>query len=255
MNLSACFVFLVSVYQAKSLLQIFNGLLQTAGANLARLNPCPYQDRPTYRPRSSFDIACLGHQKQQKQAYKPPDHKVTLPNIKPPRGIAPVGYTLPQIVQPNFAVRDTKETESAKLVAEMQEIIDKVMKKMEREADHRPLHADGVFKYDGESEVYEELTQKEDQMTFSQLMKMDKNRKTKKEPNRNLVKQTLLKKEPNRIKFETLKKLTIDPVISAMMKNVDSYQTHSEGNIRGRKERHFKIDAFSSAIVFQNIAD
>ena len=144
----------------------------------------------------------------------------------------PVGYTLPQSEQHVAVIRDTKDNERKVLVAEMQEIIEKVMKKMEREADYRPLHADGVFNYDGDSQVVGGVgLKKEHSMTFSDLMKMDK-----KNTNRNLVKQKLFRKasqeipKVSRVKFETEKKLTIDPVISDMMRNVDDYQKHSEGN-------------------------
>ena len=60
----------------------------------------------------------------------------------------------------------------------------------------------------------------------------------------------------NRIKFETEKKLTIDPVIRDMMRNMenplDSYWKHTE-RIRERTEKHFKINPFGSSVVFQKI--
>jgi hypothetical protein len=173
MNPITWIFFIFSVHPAHSLLNLVNGLLQTAGANLARLNPCPYQNTPTYRPRSSFDIACLEHQKQ---AYKQPATRATLPNTNHPRAVATVAFTLPQALQQTPVVRDTKDTERAVLVAEMQEILDKVMRKMEREVHHRPLHGDGLFKYEGDEhgQKYANLGQDEDQVTFSQLMKMDK---------------------------------------------------------------------------------
>ena len=52
------------------------------------------------------------------------------------------------------------------------------MRKMEREVHHRPFHADGLFKYEGNEyghgEEYAKLGQDEDQVTFSQLMKWTK---------------------------------------------------------------------------------
>ena len=158
-------------------------------------------------------------------------------------------------------VRDLKDTETAVLVAEMQEILDKVMHKMQREAHHRPINIQGVFNYEDDYHDYyedqiEEEEEEKEQMTFSMLMNMKKTNKPKsiekfKQPiTRNKLK--LEKETTSRVKFATDKKLTVDPVISQMMRNIDLYQKFSHGKLLGKTEQHFRGDNFSP-ILFQTV--
>ena len=176
-------------------------------------------------------------------------------------------FTLPQDVTDPPLVRDLKDTETAVLVAEMQEILDKVMHKMQREAHHRPINIQGVFNYEDdyhnyyedqieeEEEEGEEEEEKE-QMTFSMLMNMKKTNKPKsiekykQSITRNKIK--LEKETTSRVKFATDKKLTVDPVIGQMMRNIDLYQKFSHGKLLGKTEQHFRGENFSP-ILFQTV--
>ena len=139
-------------------------------------------------------------------------------------------------------VRDMRSTETSKLVAEMQEILDKVMNKMEREAHHRPINLQGVFTYEDDEDGYDYYEdplegKKEEQMTFSMLMNM---KKTKNPKSIKTYKHSTLRDRPkhekettSRIKFATDRQLTVDPVIGQMMRNIDLYQRFSHGKLLG----------------------
>ena len=127
------------------------------------------------------------------------------------------------------------------------------------EAQHRPIAAHGVFKYEDNDydygQEYEEFNELEEQITFSDLMKMSKRPKHKNNNIVNLGKKTTFRNVPKNapkstIKFATEKKLTIDPVISAMMRNIDSYQKHSDGRLMGLTEQHFQTNPFGSVEDF-----
>ena len=158
-------------------------------------------------------------------------------------------------------VRDMRSTETSKLVVEMQEILDKVMSKMEREAHPRPINLQGVFNYEDDEDdygYYEDPLEgkKEEQMTFSMLMNMKKTKKP------NIIekdKHTTFRNRPkhekettSRVKFATDKQLTVDPVISQMMRNIDLYQRFSHGKLLGETEEYFKREYFNP-VIFQNV--
>ena len=238
---------LVSVHATHALLHIINGLLQTAGTNLGHLNPCPPTYRLKYRPRSSFDVACLGDSNPDdiKPAYNNQPRK---PNINTPNN--PISYALPQTEKLNQNVRGTQETERTVLVAEMQDIIHKVMSQMKIGTQHRPTIGDELFNYGGKIQMHDKVQdQREETFTFSHLMKMDKNQQSKQK----FFKTIPTGNSDKGIRFQTDKQLTIDPVISAMMRNVDSYQKHSEDKLIGRPENHFKFDPFSTVMLYHGI--
>ena len=91
-------LFFLPVIQAQPLINLVHGFLHTAGTNLARLNPCPHRER--YKPRSSYDIACLTY--DQPVATTPHTHTSFI--------ITDTGVNLPQSVSAAPIVRDTKDT-------------------------------------------------------------------------------------------------------------------------------------------------
>ena len=112
-------ILLISFHQTQSVLNLLNGFLQTAGTNLARLNPCPYRDTGYYRPRSSFDIACLGNTRV---TYQPLLQSPQPTRVMGPHNPPQTGFTLPYVARPAPVERDTKDNKRAVLVAEMQDI-------------------------------------------------------------------------------------------------------------------------------------
>ena len=257
-------------------------MLQNAGLTLSRLNPCPYTDTASYRPRSNYDMACLG---LQSGGYRHTNQK--------PRAAGPVEFTLPQSLPPTQTettarpVETTRPAEREAIIAEMQEILTRVMSKMEREANYRTLHAEGVFKYEDYNYEEPDDAQEQKKMAFSDLMNMKKTSHNKNIVNtvtlqrpvefrRNPVRETTSKV----VKFGTDEQLRVNPVIGSMMENIDSYEKHFEGKLRGEIEDYFqplttvnhlfkpsnprpyiqhstsprnKFQPFENAIVYQNI--